>query len=144
MKKRASGNKFLKSILPLCVICFCVVAGVVAWNHFHPKTAALVRVPHIVWPDSDRNEGKPFTTGFDGIDISIAKQIGDDSMLDPDLIAFNRAKALYFDDRGRWNEMVRRDMAKDVSWDNTARKYLALYDELSTPEEAGEEEAVQE
>jgi len=54
------------------------------------------------------------------------------------LNAINRAKALYFDNRDRWNEMVRRDMAKDVSWENSARKYLALYEELSTPEEAAE------
>jgi len=53
------------------------------------------------------------------------------------LDAINRAKALYFDDRGRWNEMVRRDMAKDVSWENSARQYLALYEEL-TAEEAAE------
>ncbi len=47
------------------------------------------------------------------------------------LDAINRAKALYFDNRVRWNEMVQRDMAKDVSWENSARQYLALYDELS-------------
>ena len=35
-----------------------------------------------------------------------------------------------------WNEMVRRDMAKDVSWENSARQYLALYDELAAAEAA--------
>ena len=33
--------------------------------------------------------------------------------------------------------MVRRDMAKDVSWENSAKQYLALYEEL-TAEEAAE------
>jgi glycogen synthase len=52
------------------------------------------------------------------------------------LDAIRRAKALYFEDRGRWNDMVKRDMAKDVSWENSARKYMALYDELSSEEAA--------
>jgi len=47
------------------------------------------------------------------------------------LDAVNRAKALYTGDRGRWDEMVLRDMAKDVSWENSAKQYLALYDELT-------------
>ena len=46
------------------------------------------------------------------------------------LDAVNRAKTLYFTDRWRWDEMVRRDMEKDVSWDNSARRYRALYLEL--------------
>ena len=50
------------------------------------------------------------------------------------LDAIQRARAVYLQDRDRWNEMVRRDMAKDVSWENSARQYLALYDELSREE----------
>ena len=46
------------------------------------------------------------------------------------LDALNSAKALYFDERARWDEMVQRDMRKDVSWDASAGEYLALYDEL--------------
>ena len=46
------------------------------------------------------------------------------------LDAINSAKALYFDGRDRWDEMVRRDMRKDVSWNASADQYLALYDEL--------------
>ena len=46
------------------------------------------------------------------------------------LDAIDRAKALYFSQRERWNEMVRRDMEKDVSWENSARQYRALYLEL--------------
>ena len=42
----------------------------------------------------------------------------------------NRAKTLYFTDRDRWNEMVLRDMDKDVSWDVSARQYRQLYLEL--------------
>ena len=46
------------------------------------------------------------------------------------LDAVRRAKALYLENRERWNEMVLRDMAKDVSWEKSAEEYLALYDEL--------------
>ncbi len=46
------------------------------------------------------------------------------------LDAVRRAKALYLENRERWNEMVLRDMAKDVSWEKSAVEYLALYDEL--------------
>ena len=46
------------------------------------------------------------------------------------LDAVNRAKTLYFTDRDRWNEMVLRDMDKDVSWDVSARQYRQLYLEL--------------
>ena len=50
------------------------------------------------------------------------------------LDAVNRARTVYLDDRTRWDEMVRRDMAKDVSWENSAKQYLALYDELREAE----------
>ena len=46
------------------------------------------------------------------------------------LDAVNRAKTLYFTGRWRWDEMVRRDMEKDVSWENSARHYRDLYLEL--------------
>ena len=46
------------------------------------------------------------------------------------LDAINRAKTLYFTERERWDEMVKRDMAKDVSWDASAEKYRALYLQL--------------
>ena len=44
--------------------------------------------------------------------------------------AINRAKTLYFTDRSDWDEMVKRDMAKDVSWSASAEKYRELYMEL--------------
>ncbi len=44
--------------------------------------------------------------------------------------AVNDAKNVYFDDRGAWDEMVKRNMRKDVSWVSSADKYLKLYDEL--------------
>jgi starch synthase len=47
------------------------------------------------------------------------------------LDAIDRAKALYFGDRARWDEMVQRDMEKDVSWANSAAKYIELYEELA-------------
>lgn len=46
------------------------------------------------------------------------------------LDAINRAKTLYFTRRERWDEMVIRDMNKDVSWENSARQYRQLYMEL--------------
>ena len=47
------------------------------------------------------------------------------------LEAINRAKSLYFTNRYHWDEIVQRDMAKDVSWTNSARQYKGLYLELT-------------
>ena len=47
------------------------------------------------------------------------------------LDAINRAKTLFFTNRLCWDEMVRRDMDKDVSWDSSAKQYKDLYLELS-------------
>ena len=47
------------------------------------------------------------------------------------LDAINRAKTLYFDNRYHWDEVVQRDMAKDVSWENSAKQYKDLYLELT-------------
>ena len=46
------------------------------------------------------------------------------------LDAINRAKTLFFTNRWCWDEMVQRDMAKDVSWDSSAQRYKELYLEL--------------
>ena len=46
------------------------------------------------------------------------------------LDAINRAKTLYFTERDRWDEMVIRDMEKDVSWEFAARQYRDLYLEM--------------
>ena len=46
------------------------------------------------------------------------------------LDAINRAKTVYFTEREKWDDMVLRDMDKDVSWDSSAMKYRALYLEL--------------
>ena len=62
------------------------------------------------------NEGNGFS--FDRYDAGL--------LLD----AINRAKALYFTDRERWNQMLRRDMEKDVSWESSAWQYRGLYLEL--------------
>ena len=62
------------------------------------------------------NEGNGFS--FDRYDAGL--------LLD----AINRAKTLYFTDRARWDEMVLRDMDKDVSWENSAKQYRGLYLEL--------------
>ncbi len=47
------------------------------------------------------------------------------------LDAINRAKTIYFDNRSHWDEVVQRDMAKDVSWENSAKQYKDLYLELT-------------
>ena len=62
------------------------------------------------------NEGNGFT--FDRYETGL--------LLD----AINRAKTLYFTERERWDEMVQRDMDKDVSWNKSAEQYRALYLEL--------------
>ena len=46
------------------------------------------------------------------------------------LDAINRAKTLYFTGREYWDEMVQRDMDKNLSWDNSAKQYKDLYLEL--------------
>ena len=46
------------------------------------------------------------------------------------LDAINRAKTLYFTERSYWDQMVIRDMRKDVSWENSAKQYRQLYLEL--------------
>ena len=47
------------------------------------------------------------------------------------LDAINRAKTLYFENRWCWDEMVQRDMDKDVSWENSAKQYKDLYLDLT-------------
>ena len=47
------------------------------------------------------------------------------------LDAINRAKTVYFNNRYHWDEIVQRDMAKDVSWENSAKQYKNLYLELT-------------
>ena len=63
------------------------------------------------------NRGNGFT--FDRYDAGL--------LLD----AINRAKTCYFTQRGNFNQMVVRDMDKDVSWSTSADKYKALYLELT-------------
>ena len=64
----------------------------------------------------EKAEGNGFT--FDQYDANLL------------LGAVNDAKTVYFTDRSAWDEMVKRNMRKDVSWVSSADKYLALYDEL--------------
>lgn len=47
------------------------------------------------------------------------------------LDAINRAKSLYFLNRWCWDEMVRRDMDKNLSWENSAKQYKDLYISLA-------------
>ena len=63
------------------------------------------------------NSGNGFT--FDHYDAGL--------LLD----AINRAKTLYFEHRKYWDEMVKRDMEKDLSWENSAKQYKDLYLELT-------------
>ena len=41
--------------------------------------------------------------------------------------AINRAKTLYFENRKSWDDMVIRDMNKDVSWEKSAKLYKVMY-----------------
>lgn len=43
------------------------------------------------------------------------------------LDAINRAKTFYFENRYYWDEMVQRDMEKNLSWENSAKQYRDLY-----------------
>ena len=63
------------------------------------------------------NTGNGFT--FDNYDAGL--------LLD----AVNRAKTLYFTNRWCWDEMVQRDMDKNLSWDHSAKQYKNLYLELT-------------
>ena len=45
--------------------------------------------------------------------------------------AINRAKTLYFENRVYWDDMVVRDMNKDVSWEKSAKQYKDMYVELT-------------
>ncbi len=96
--------------------------GLTQLNAMHYGTVPIVREtgglkdtvePYNVYS----NEGNGFT--FDRYDAGL--------LLD----AINRAKTLYFEDRWNWDEMVRRDMDKDVSWENSAKQYRDMYLELT-------------
>ncbi len=63
--------------------------------------------------DMYRDTGNGFT--FDHYDAGL--------LLD----AINRAKTFYFENRSYWDEMVKRDMDKDLSWENSAKQYKDLY-----------------
>ena len=41
--------------------------------------------------------------------------------------AINRAKTLYFENRKSWDDMVIRNMNKDVSWEKSAKQYKDMY-----------------
>ncbi|MDO4976405.1 MAG: glycogen/starch synthase [Eubacteriales bacterium] len=44
--------------------------------------------------------------------------------------AIERAKDVYFNNRENWDEIVVRDMYKDVSWTNAAKQYMDMYIEV--------------
>lgn len=96
--------------------------GLTQLNAMHYGTVPIVRetggLKDTVLPYNQyTNEGNGFT--FDRYDA--------DLLLD----AINRAKTLYFEEHKRWNDMVRRDMKKDVSWENSAKQYKDMYDDLT-------------
>jgi starch synthase len=66
--------------------------------------------------DAETNEGNGFT--FD--------RYLPDKLLD----AVNEAKTLFFEDRPKWDAMVKRNMEKDVSWGQSAKQYLDFYMDL--------------
>ena len=96
--------------------------GLTQLNAMHYGTLPIVRetggLKDTVQPyNVFTGEGNGFT--FDRYDAGL--------LLD----AVNRAKTLYFTERERWDEVVLRDMAKDVSWENSAMQYRNLYLELT-------------
>lgn len=96
--------------------------GLTQLNAMHYGTLPIVRetggLKDTVQPYNDfTGDGNGFT--FDRYDAGL--------LLD----AINRAKTVYFTNRYHWDEVVQRDMAKDVSWTNSARQYKNLYLELT-------------
>ena len=96
--------------------------GLTQLNAMHYGTLPIVRetggLKDTVEPyNTFTGDGNGFT--FDRYDAGL--------LLD----AINRAKTLYFDNRYHWDEVVQRDMAKDVSWERSARQYKDLYLELT-------------
>ena len=96
--------------------------GLTQLNAMHYGTLPIVRetggLKDTVEPyNTFTGDGNGFT--FDRYDAGL--------LLD----AINRAKSLYFDNRYHWDEIVQRDMAKDVSWQRSARQYKDLYLELT-------------
>ena len=96
--------------------------GLTQLNAMHYGTLPIVRetggLKDTVQPYNDfTGEGNGFT--FDRYESGL--------LLD----AINRAKTLYFTNRYHWDEVVQRDMAKDVSWENSAKQYKDLYLELT-------------
>lgn len=95
--------------------------GLTQLNAMHYGTVPIVRetggLKDTVEPyNSDTNEGNGFT--FVQYDAGL--------LLD----AINDAKTHFFTDRWRWDEMVQRDMCKDVSWENSAKQYNEMYESL--------------
>ena len=96
--------------------------GLTQLNAMHYGTLPIVRetggLKDTVQPYNVFNgDGNGFT--FDRYDAGL--------LLD----AINRAKTEYFVNRYHWDEIVQRDMAKDVSWENSAKQYKDLYLELT-------------
>ena len=96
--------------------------GLTQLNAMHYGTLPIVRetggLKDTVEPYNNfTGDGNGFT--FDRYDAGL--------LLD----AINRAKTVYFTNRYHWDEVVQRDMAKDVSWENSAKQYKDLYLELT-------------
>ena len=96
--------------------------GLTQLNAMHYGTLPIVRetggLKDTVEPYNEfTGDGNGFT--FDRYDAGL--------LLD----AINRAKTLYFTNRYHWDEVVQRDMDKDVSWTNSAWQYKNLYLELT-------------
>jgi len=46
------------------------------------------------------------------------------------LSTINYAKKVFFSKKREWNKIIDRGMAKDFSWNNSAKKYEELYKNL--------------
>lgn len=67
--------------------------------------------------DASRNE--------DGNGFTFTEQTAEDYF-----DAFSRAVHMYRNEPGTWLELVKRGMENDFSWQNSAKEYLEIYDEL--------------
>ncbi len=95
--------------------------GLTQLNAMHYGTAPIVRetggLKDTVEPyNIHENTGNGFT--FDRYEADLLKD------------TIDRAKACYAD-KDAWNDMILRNMAKDVSWENSADQYRQLYLELT-------------
>lgn len=74
------------------------------------------------------NETEKTGTGFSFLNYNAHEMLG----------VIRDAEDLYYKNKREWNKMVDRAMAADFSWNNSARQYEIMYNELIAAKEAAE------